>query len=1197
MSQYGFSHLHVHTEYSLLDGACRIDNLVKRAAELGMPGLAMTDHGVMFGAIDFYKACNKAGIKPLLGCEVYFTSGSRFDRDSSQGQSNTSHLVLLAETNEGYTNLLRLVSAGFTEGFYYKPRVDLELLAQNSRGLIALSACQAGVIASRIEAGDHAGARQHLEQLREVFGPENVYLELMEHGLEGQKEINSGVIRLADQSGAKLVATNDTHYVMPDEAALHDVLLCIQTNATLAEEKRLRFGADQFYLKSEEEMLALFPHVPEALANTAEIVERCNVSLTLGQLNLPQFDVPAGHTLGSYLRELCLARVEERYGSQREDVLQRLDYELDVIEKCNYSGYFLVVGDFIAEAKRRGILVGPGRGSATGSVVSYLLGIVEVDPIRYGLIFERMLNPERASPPDIDLDFPDDRREEIIDYVREKYGRDKVAQVITFNTMGSKAAVRDVGRVMGVPLERINGLCKVIPTVKDWTLQKIGEVSEAQALLGQDQELQQVVDYAGRLEGMARHASVHAAAVVIAHKPLTEVVPLKTEKNGAVITQYAMKQVEDVGLVKMDFLALKTLNIIKDCLEAVRRNYGVDIDLLQMPLDDKPTYELLSRGETRAVFQLESEGMRKLLLDLQPHRFEQVIALVALYRPGPMSSAPDFCRGRHGGEVNYLHPLLKPILEETYGVILYQEQVMRVASELAGFSMPQAEIIMRAMAKKVEGKMLEMKPQFIQGCVANGVEESIAYEIFSRMETFANYGFNKSHSAAYGLVAYWTAYLKANYPAELLAAQLTAEMQDIKKVAYYVLECARMGLAVKAPNINRSGASFSVDRGEVVFGLAAIKNFGAISAQQIEQERQAGGTLTSLQDFCRRMVPYTLPKASAKTLILAGALDDLGERNALLAGLDGAYAAAQKQQADAARGQNSLFDDLSEALPEAGVDDLPKVPPMSEEQKLELEKELLGLYVSDHPLLRAQEKLQKCCTALVEDLPQYADKTNLLVGGMVAESKCINTRKGDAMMFFTLQGLSGEVEVTMFPRVYEKFGSLIQDDALLVVEGTLENKSGPVGMGPVEEETENGEFAEPERVEIKLLCNKVTPLDKARPASSKRREAAEAAYKPETNGEAAPVEAPCGPRRCGPWACIRLESAEMTDTTLAELARALQQVPGRHRVALAICDEAGERLVALPQEWRVDCGAELVVATRQVPGVCQVYEENSLLVS
>ena len=1198
MAQYGFSHLHLHTEYSLLDGACRIGKLVDRAVELGQPAVAMTDHGVMYGTIDFYKACQKAGIKPIIGCEVYFVTGSRFDHDAATGQRNIHHLVLLAATNEGYTNLLRVVSAGHLEGYYYKPRVDLEVLAAHPEGLICMTACQAGVVASRILAGDQLGARQHLDQLRDIYGPENVYLELMQHGLEGQDEIIEGKLQLARETGTKVIATNDCHYVMPEDAQTHDVLLAIQTQSLLSDPKRMRFGANKFYMTSEEEMLALFPQCPEAVVNTAEIVERCNVELTLGHLNFPHFDVPEGHTLESYLRELCEQGIVPRYGSRRPDVVERMNYELGVIAHCQYSGYFLIVADYVRAARKMGMMTGPGRGSAAGSLVSYLLGICDIDPIRYSLLFERMLNPERASPPDIDLDFPDDRREEVLDYVREKYGRDRVAQIVTFNTMGAKQAVRDVGRVMDVPLARVDELAKAIPEGKDpdekpWTLVSAAKnAPELKALIAADPELAQVVDYASKLEGISRHASVHAAAVVIADQPLIDVVPLKCDK-GAVIAQFSMKPAEAAGLVKMDFLGLKTLTVLTSCLRLIRRNRGLDVDLYSLPLDDTSTYEMICRGETMAVFQLESEGMRNMLRQLHPDRFEHIIAAVALYRPGPMDYVPEFCAGRHGQEVKYLDERLRPILEETYGVILYQEQVMQIASALAGFSMPQAEIVMRAMSKKNFAKMQEVKPAFVQGCLDNGISEGTIAELWNRMETFCKYAFNKSHSTGYALIAYWTAYLKANYPAEFLAGHLTSVMDNTDDVARYVLECGRLDLKVRPPNVNLSDVGFSVRGTDVIFGLAAIKGFGQSAAAAIVKEREEHGPFGGLTDLCRRVAPLGVPKAAIKVLAQAGALSDLGERNALLAGLDSCYASAQKQQADAARGQNALFDEVDEALAE--TDALPKVPPMPDDEALQLEKELLGLYVSDHPLLRAQEKLLKCCTAMVEDLGQFADKSTLLVGGMITEAKTHTTRKGDTMMFFTLSGLSGSVEVTLFPRGYQKYGELVKKDELVVLEATVEYKAGYGKKNDYSNGGEEDEASAPERPEVKLLCDRVTPLAKARSASAKRREEADRAI-------AVPAEAPeqeepappPAPVVRGPWICVEMLPEELSVAGLRQLQQTLGQHQGPQPVALIFGTNGSKRVVELGNAIRVEPTSELMYALSLVPGVGPVTENDYL---
>ncbi|NLO72931.1 MAG: DNA polymerase III subunit alpha [candidate division WS1 bacterium] len=998
-----FAHLHLHTEYSLLDGACRIADLATRAAELEIPALAITDHGVMYGAIDFYKACEKAGVKPILGCEVYVAARSRHDREPQDRTS--THLTLLAENPQGYRNLLRLVSQAHLEGFYYKPRVDFELLNDCREGLIGMSACLQGAVAQAIlEQGEQAAERE-AARLRELFGAGNFYLELMDHRLPQQPRVNTAVRELSERLRIPVVATNDAHYLNREDAEAHDILLCIQTQANLSDPTRMRFGSEEFYLKSSSEMAALFPDCPEALANTLEVADRCTVKLQLGKLMLPHFEVPAGYDLGGYLRHLCEEQLPVRYGTPvPREAIERLDYELQIIEQTNYSGYFLIVADFVQEAKRRGMLLGPGRGSATGSIVSYLLGIIDVDPLRYNLIFERLLNPERVSPPDIDMDFPDDRRKEILEYVTEKYGREQVAQVGTFNTLGARAAIRDVGRVLGVPLELVDRVAKLIPGVKTTIAQALEQVPDLQALARENPQVARVLDLARRLEGVARHASVHAAAVVISDRPLTEYVPLRGDKDGVVCTQYAMDPVVDVGLVKMDFLGLKTLTVISRTLESIQRNHRVAIDLDHLPLDDHKTYELLSRGDTVAVFQLESEGMRALLRDLQPAKFEHIIAAVALYRPGPMQHAPTFCAGRHGATVEYLDPRLRPILEETYGVILYQEQVMQIAQVMADFPMTQAEVIMRAMGKKDAEKMARLKPQFIEGCVAGGLERSIAEELFHRMETFSNYGFNKSHAAGYGLIAYWTAYLKANYPAEFLAAHLSTVMDRSEEVAVAVADARRLGLRVLPPSINRSEATFDVFEGQITFGLGAIKNFGVQSAEAIVAERGANGPFQGIGDFCRRLPADKVTKAGVRLLVEAGAFDEFGERNALLTVCEQAASAGQRHQLDQAVGRISLFGPIEEEPSDQALAEptLPSVPPLSEQEKLQMERQVLGLYVSAHPLEKNEDVIRRHTTARLEDLPEFPHRAPVAVAGLVQESRRHVTKNGALMMYATL---------------------------------------------------------------------------------------------------------------------------------------------------------------------------------------------------
>lgn len=1171
-----FVHLHVHSEYSLLDGACRIKELVARAKELGMPAVALTDHGVMYGAIEFYKACVDAEIKPIIGCEVYCAPRTRFDREACDRQMG--HLVLLAKNHTGYQNLMRLVTDANLEGFYYKPRVDMELLSRYSEGLIVLTACLQGFVSRAITEGDMELAKCQAEALVDVFGRENVYLEVMNHQIPDEQVMNAGIFQIAGQVGLPVVATNDVHYTRKEDADAHDTLLCIQTGSLRDDENRMRYEPQEFFLKSEEEMLAIFPDHPEAVHRSVEVAERCNLELTLGNLMLPAYPIPEGETVHSHLRKVCEQQLPVRYPEDDGTAQARLDYELGIIEQCRYSGYFLIVGDFIWEAKKRNIFVGPGRGSATGSIVAYLLGISEIDPLEQGLIFERMLNPERASPPDIDLDFPDRAREEIIDYVKEKYGRDHVAQVITFNTMQAKAAIRDCGRVLGMDLAKVDEIAKLQPGDKSIP-EALETVPELKAKADEDPEIANLLATAMKIEGITRHAGVHAAAVVISDGPLTDYVPLRGEKDGTVTTQYSMDPCVDVGIVKMDFLGLKTLTIIENTVRTVERSRGIKIDMLNIPRDDAKTYELLSRGDTAAVFQLESEGMRQLLRDLRPEQFGHLVPLVALYRPGPMDSAPDFIAGRHGRPIEYPTPLLEPILSETYGVILYQEQVMRIATDLAGFTMPQAEIIMRAMAKKQADKMEKMKPLFIEGCIANGIPEDVTRGIFRRMETFSRYGFNKSHSAAYALVAYWTAYLKANFPPEFLAAQLTTVIGESKEIAKYVTECRRSGIKVLPPNVNRSFADFSVADGAVVFGLAAIKGVGMSPATAIVQEREESGPFKDLWDLCRRVACAGVPKATIKTLIEAGALDEFGDRARLVAGLEQAWAAGLKCEADKAAGQTSLFGDDDENT--GGADVLPDAPPFPEEYVLELEKSLLGLYLSNHPLVKNEEKLDRCVSARIEDLAEFADGTELTVGGVISEVKNHRTRTGDSMAFVVLESLADKVEVTIFPRTWEQVKDVIVQDALVIMDVKVERaafRGGGQGHGDTgEQET------------VKLQCEGARPLDKARKISERRLElAAEGRRKQEEILSAPPPQVYKAPRLH-----LEMDAPLASEANLAELRRVLEHYRGPQDVYLHLTGRGEERCVFLGSRFRVSCSGDFPTRVRQVPGVLTVREDDS----
>ncbi len=1164
MPEEPFVHLHLHTEYSILDGACRIEAAAKRAVEFGMPALALTDHGTMYGAIDFYKACTEAGINPIIGCEVYVAPRTIHDRDGSI-DLKPSHLVLLAQNEQGYHNLVKIVSEAHMEGFYQKPRVDFELLHRHRGGLIGSSACLQGEIARFLLAGQADAALQKAGQYAELFGPGNFYLELMDNGLPDQQTVNRALLELADRAELPLVATNDVHYLTQEDSFSHDVLLCIQTNSTLEKQDRLRFGTDQFYLRSPAEMHRLFREVPQALRSTVEIAERCHLQLELGRLRLPAFDVPEGHTLSSHLRAICEQNIEQRYGTRRQDVMDRLNYELDIIERCNYCGYFLIVADFIREAKRRNILVGPGRGSATGSIVCYLTGITEVEPLEHGLIFERMLNPERASPPDIDLDFPADRRDEIIDYVRQRYGPDHVAQVVTFNTLGARAAIRDAGRVVGLDQDAIDRTAKAIPF--GLTIAEALEEAPAFAdLVERDEQARQLVDIASPIEGLTRHCGVHAAAVVISTGPLTDLVPIQKGGDGT-MTQYSMDPVVDVGLVKMDFLGLATLSIVEKTIEQVRKNHGVEIDLDTLALDDPEGYALLSRGDTAAVFQLESEGMRRLLRQFRPECFDHLVPLLALYRPGPMQEADVFCARRHReAPIRYLHPDLEPILSETFGVILYQEQVMKTATDLAGFTMPQAEIIMRAMAKKDKDKMRQMKPLFIDGCVEHSVDRHTAEEIFRRMETFSRYGFNKSHSTGYGIVAYWTAYLKAHYPAEFLAAQLSTIMDDSSEVAKYVTECRRAGIEVLPPNVNRSDVQFTVDDGAVVWGLTAIKNIGSKTAEAIVEERHRDGPFRGVWDFCRRVPTGASSKTATELLVKAGAFDSLGERAALLAAVPNGYAAGQKYQHEQAIGQGSLFGPGPEGTDTEGSvrETLPEVPPLPAESLQAMEKELLGLYVTNHPLIKRADEVERCTTARIEELEEFPDGQELVVCGMVGELRPHITQAGEEMVFMQLMGIAAEVGVTVFPRTFKACRETLVPDALVVVVGKLERD---------ERTTASGEQA----AELKLLANSIKLLDAARPTSRKRREAAELGRAEMARERAS--------RRCIRIDLVDVDSdCDKLRSSLLQLREILAQHPGGTPVVLNVCESDGPCRVLLPGAFTVEYSPQFAQAVTTLLG-------------
>ncbi len=1036
-----FVHLHNHTAYSLLDGASKIQELLKRAKELNMPALAITDHGVMYGVVDFYKACKKEGIKPIIGCEVYVAPRTRFDRQAGLDDS-AYHLILLVKNEVGYRNLSRLESLASLEGFYYKPRVDRELLAQYHDGLIALSGCMAGEVAQKILQEDLDGAREAALWYRDTFGAENYYFEVQNHGIHEQMQINYHLDLLGRELGIPLVATNDNHYVYAEDAKTQDVMMCIQMGKTLDDVNRMRFDSNNFYLKSYDEMQQVLGDYPEALTNTLKIAEQCNFDFVFGENHMPIFDVPEGYTLDSYFEELCRKEIATRYQPVTEAVMQRLEYELSVIKQMGYSGYFLIVWDFIRFARERGIYVGPGRGSAAGSIVSYALHITDIDPLKYDLLFERFLNPERVSMPDIDIDFCYERRGEVIDYVIEKYGQDHVCQIITFGTMAARGAIRDVGRVMSVPITTVNKVAKAIPNELGMTIEKALNASqELRNYCEEDPQIAELIATAQKLEGLPRHAGTHAAGVVISKEPLDHYLPLQKSAECGVITQFAKENVEEIGLLKMDFLGLRTLTVINKAVDMIQQNHGVVVDFNQMPMDDAATYQLLCDGDSIGVFQLESNGLRAIMRELQPNDLEDIIALVALYRPGPLNSgmAEDFIERKHGRkEIEYLHPLLEPILQPTYGVILYQEQVMRIASDLAGFSLGQADMLRRAMGKKKPEIIAAMKQDFMDGAEKNNVERSVAAKVFELIEYFAGYGFNKSHSAAYAIVAYQTAYLKAQYPVEFMAALLTSIMDSADRVSFYIAECKRMGIAVLTPDVNESQESFTVANGRIRFGLAAMKNVGKGAMQSIIQVRNEEGPFTSLQDFCARVDLGQVNKRMIENLIKGGAFDSVvGNKRQLLEILDQCLEQGNEIRRSKNSAQMSLFDFAEETglTSRYAPIPLPDMPDFSSQELLAMEKQILGLYVSGHPLDDYTQVLAEKTSATLAELTEEQDQQRVILGGMINTFKINTTKRGDTMATCQFEDLTGTIDMLVFPKTFVRYREMIQKDAIVLIKG------------------------------------------------------------------------------------------------------------------------------------------------------------------
>lgn len=1033
-----FAHLHVHTEYSLLDGANRIKPLVKRAKELGMKHLAITDHGNMFGVIDFYKAAKAEGINPVIGCEVYMAPRDRRENFEVDG-TKYYHLILLAENATGYKNLVQLVSKANIEGMYYKPRIDKDLLREYHEGIICLSACIAGEIPAWILRGDMDRAEKSLQDYLEIFGRDNFFIEIQYHGMEQEVKANKGLIELAKKYNIGLVVTNDAHYLTREASEFHDILLCIQMSKTVDDSSRMKFFGQEFYLKSPEEMAKLFPEYPEAMSNTVKIAERCHVDFDFENRHLPLFPLPEGMTDEEYLRKLCEDNLSSHYPEETKEVRERLEYELGVIHTMGFDSYFLIVWDFINYARSQQIPVGPGRGSAAGSIVAYLLGITDIDPLKYSLLFERFLNPERVTMPDIDVDFCYVRREEVIEYVKRRYGEDHVAQIVTFGTMAAKGAIRDVGRALNMSYSDVSRVTKLIPAELGITIKKaLDSTKELKTLYDDSEEVQRLLDFAMGVEGLPRHSSTHAAGIVIARNPLTDYLPVMVS-DGTLVTQYDKDHVEELGLLKMDFLGLRTLTVLDDAIKNIKKNRGLDVDLRSIPLVDSKTSEMLCAGHTGAVFQMESSGMTNIIKELRPEGFTDLIPLVALYRPGPLGSGmvDDFIAGRHGKkEVTYMHPLLEPILKETFGVVLYQEQVMQIVQVLAGFTLGQADLLRRAMGKKKAAILMAQKENFLKGCEGNGIDVDLANKIFDLLTHFADYGFNKSHSAAYAYVAWQTAYIKANYPEEFMAAMLTSVMDTTDKVSAYIEQCRRMGISVLPPDVNASSVSFSVDGPAIRFGLAAVKNVGDAAMQNLEEERAAGGPFTSLMDFCSRIDMRTINKRVIESLIKCGAFDSIGaKRSQLLEVLSQTVDAAAVAQKDKASGQLGLFDDEEiNGVSEIKLKDIPEV---DRSTMLLWEKEITGFYITGHPLDEYADIINGF-TGIGDILSgKLKDGKTVKMGGMVVSAKRIATKKGDTMCFLEVEDFSHSIEVVVFPKVFYSCVNSLEPDSAVMIAGKI----------------------------------------------------------------------------------------------------------------------------------------------------------------
>ena len=1050
-----FTHLHVHTEYSLLDGSNKIKEYVDRVKALGMDSAAITDHGVMYGVIDFYRAARAAGINPILGCEVYVAPGSRFDREAGSGDDRYYHLVLLAENNQGYSNLMKIVSKGFVEGFYYKPRVDLSLLEKYHEGIIALSACLAGEVARFLTRGMYEDAKKAALRYQDIFGKGNFFLELQDHGIPEQQNVNQQLLKMHRETGIELVATNDVHYTLAEDAQPHDVLLCLQTGKKLADEDRMRYEGGQYYVKSPEEMERLFPYAPEALENTHKIAQRCHVEIEFGVTKLPKFDVPEGYTSWEYLNELCFKGLEERYRPVTEELKERLNYELSTIRNMGYVDYFLIVWDFIKYARDHDIMVGPGRGSAAGSLVAYTLGITQLDPIRYDLLFERFLNPERVSMPDIDVDFCFERRQEVIDYVRRKYGDDCVVQIVTFGTLAARGVIRDVGRVMDLPYAQVDTIAKMIPQELNITIDKALQMNPELKKVYEDQkEIHDLIDTAKRLEGLPRHTSMHAAGVVISQKDVSEYVPLSRASDGSIVTQFTMTTLEELGLLKMDFLGLRTLTVIQNAVHLIEQDAGVKLDMQHIDYNDKKVLDSLGTGRSDGVFQLESAGMKNFMKELKPQSLEDVIAGISLYRPGPMDFIPQYIRGKNRPDtIKYDCPQLESILKPTYGCIVYQEQVMQIVRNLAGYTLGRSDLVRRAMSKKKAAVMEKERQNFVYGneeegvpgCIANGISEQTANKIYDDMIDFAKYAFNKSHAAAYAVVSYQTAFLKYYYPVEFMAALMTSVIEMPTKVAEYIQVCRQMNIKILPPDVNRGAYGFSVDNGAIRYGLSAIKSVGRPVINALVEEREANGEYRSLKDFIERLTG-TVNKRAIENFIKAGALDCLeGNRRQKMLVYSQIVDSIAQEKKNSFAGQMSLFDLVSDEEKKEYEIRMPDVEEYDKEMILAFEKDVLGIYLSGHPLEKYRNIMEKMISAKTTDfqpdeesgIPKVYDGQKVIIGGMITEKTIKYTRNNKVMAFLTVEDLLGTVEIVVFPRDYEKWQSMLNEDARVFVQGRV----------------------------------------------------------------------------------------------------------------------------------------------------------------